>query len=427
MLSPQSSQRKAAKNTKQVDLIEKLHHYQGSKARFSSCFVVYFRLKLNDFQKTYLPQLVKNLPFILLVFFVSLGFSLTADLRRRHLSLLQLARLGPLFALDIASTAAIFGMSASLAAQAVTLIFSARGGSFNSALLWGAVAFLVIGIFLWNEGKQQIRFQRPSGILFGECLVLCGGYLLVMTLIFPGALRPRPDVMAFRIACGMTVAVGGLLIGAIVPPFMKGFEGHRILEQVSSRGEFVQKEYAPPTPECPHPERWQMVDSQSAELEVLEFLKSLVLMVKPGLIVETGTFLGHSAIKIGEALKANRFGRLITIELDNAIYRKALERIEAAGLEQWVEARNESSLETQIPGEVDILFSDSHLPIREAEIRRFLPQIVPNGLVLVHDSSSHFQIVRDAVLKLEKEGLLSVVLFPTPRGLVVAQKRRDNN
>jgi DNA-binding GntR family transcriptional regulator len=32
-------------------------------------------------------------------------------------------------------------------------------------------------------------------------------------------------------------------------------------------------------------------------------------------------------------------------------------------------------------------------------------------------------VVREAALRLEAEGLVSVVLLPTPRGLVVAQKR----
>ena len=34
-----------------------------------------------------------------------------------------------------------------------------------------------------------------------------------------------------------------------------------------------------------------------------------------------------------------------------------------------------------------------------------------------------FEVVREAALRLEAEGLLSVILLPTPRGLVVAQKR----
>ena len=63
------------------------------------------------------------------------------------------------------------------------------------------------------------------------------------------------------------------------------------------------------------------------------------------------------------------------------------------------------------------------MPIREQEVRRFLPQISPFGLILMHDASSHLKQVRDAALKMERDGLISVVLLPTPRGLVVAQKR----
>ena len=70
-----------------------------------------------------------------------------------------------------------------------------------------------------------------------------------------------------------------------------------------------------------------------------------------------------------------------------------------------------------------MLFSDSDPPLREQEVRRFLPQMNPTGLILMHDASSHLKTVRDAALKMEAEGLISVVLLPTPRGLVVAQKR----
>ena len=45
----------------------------------------------------------------------------------------------------------------------------------------------------------------------------------------------------------------------------------------------------------------------------------------------------------------------------------------------------------------------------------------------MHDASSHLQVVRAAALKMEDEGLISVVLLPTPRGLVVAQPRAGRN
>lgn len=166
-----------------------------------------------------------------------------------------------------------------------------------------------------------------------------------------------------------------------------------------------------------------MFDSMTAEAEVLEFIRTLVTTIKPELVVETGTFSGISTLWIAEGLKANGRGRVVSCEFDLKVYENAKARIAASGLNKWIELRNESSLEMKIDGTIDLFFSDSDLSIREQEVRRFLPQINPYGLILMHDASSHLKLVREAALKLEKEELISVVLLPTPRGLVVAQKR----
>src|SRR5215467_191129 len=176
---------------------------------------------------------------------------------------------------------------------------------------------------------------------------------------------------------------------------------HRILRQIERTGDKLQPEYHRPTPECPNPERWSMFDSMTAEVEVLEFLRTAVTTIKPELAVETGTFSGISTLWIAEGLKANGRGKVVTCEFDLKAYESAKTRIAASGLEQWIELRNESSLETKIAGTIDLLFSDSDLPIREQEIRRFLPQINPYGLILMHDASSHLKIVREAAMKLE--------------------------
>jgi len=170
-----------------------------------------------------------------------------------------------------------------------------------------------------------------------------------------------------------------------------------------------------------------MFDSMTAEAEVLEFLRAVVTTIKPELVVETGTFSGISTLWIAEGLKANGRGRVITCEFDRQIYENAKARIEASGLAEWIELRNESSLDMKVEGTIDLFFSDSDLPIREQETRRFLPQISPYGLILMHDASSHLKVVREAALKLEQDGLISVLLLPTPRGLVVAQKREGRS
>ncbi|RSL17736.1 putative O-methyltransferase YrrM [Edaphobacter aggregans] len=198
---------------------------------------------------------------------------------------------------------------------------------------------------------------------------------------------------------------------------------HKVMLQAERAAGALLPEYHRPTPECPHPERWHMYDSMTAEAEVLEFLRTLITTLKPTLVVETGSFLGVSTLWIAEGLRANGFGKIISCEYDPIVFAKAAEKIAASGLSDWIELRNESSLEMHIEGTIDIFFSDSDMPIREAEVKRFLPQIRPTGLILMHDASSHLQIVRDAAFKLESEGLVSAIFLPTPRGLVLAQKR----
>ncbi len=219
------------------------------------------------------------------------------------------------------------------------------------------------------------------------------------------------------------IAHGAILLAIIVPRFLRTREEHRIIADVSATGESLQPEYTPATPECPHPELWKMYDSMSAEVEVLDFLRQLVITLKPNLVVETGTFMGVSTLAIAEGLKQNGFGRVITVEFDPKVFAKAKERIDASGLGPWIDARNQSSLDLQVEGTIDLLFSDSDIHLREREVRHFLPQISPTGLILIHDASSLQKVVREAALRLEAEGLISVVLVPCPRGLVVAQKR----
>jgi len=199
---------------------------------------------------------------------------------------------------------------------------------------------------------------------------------------------------------------------------------HKVMLQHERAAGVLAPEYHRATVECPEPERWSMIDSMTAEVEVLEFLATLVTTTKPKLVVETGSFLGVSTEWIAKGLERNGFGKVISCEFDPVVYEKAKTRLEASPWRRWMELRNESSLEMKVEGTIDLLFSDSDMPIREAEVKRFLPQMNPNGVILMHDASSHLKVVRDAAKKMEAEGLLSVVMLPTPRGLVVAQPRQ---
>lgn len=286
-----------------------------------------------------------------------------------------------------------------------------------TCLVWIAIA-----AWLWHMGTKAMRGPKAPGEIFCYYLLFTG--LARFLLDFIGV-HPRPFFglsTAQAVSLGLILA-GGILLWQVKRQYHKVAREHRVLDHAAGREAVLQPEYHRATPECPHPERWHMYDSLSAEAEVLDFLKALVVAVKPELVLETGTFMGLSTMRIAEGLRENGFGRVITCESDAKVFAAARERFVQAGLAAWIDARNESSLELKIEGAIDLLYSDSEQSLREREVRRFLPRIKPGGLILIHDADSATKVVREGALRLEREGLLSVVLLPTPRGLVVAQKR----
>ena len=346
------------------------------------------------------------------------------DLRRRRLSFFRVLGWRTLSALDVIWPAVIAGTATGLAIGLIPVAISKRALPLDSPAMWRIAACAAVFAYLWGEGRRAIQFQRPDGIVCGEGLILLGAYLLIESAVFSTSNRQATaHPTLFWGAHVFLIVVGVAVTSVVVARYFRRFEGLRILDRMAETGESVQPEYVAASPECPHPERWKMVDAQTSELEILDFLKSVVTTAKPELIVETGTFLGYGTLKMAEGLKENGFGKIITIEHDPAIFAKARERIGASGLSRWIENRQESSLEAQIDGTIDILFSDSWGPIREKEVRRFLPQIDPRGLILVHDAGSHFGVVREAMLRMEREGLISTVLVSTPRGIAIAQRR----
>ena len=281
--------------------------------------------------------------------------------------------------------------------------------------------WLAIAGFLWHMGTKALRGPKAKGEIFCNYLILTGlaRFLIEFIRINPRSILGLTNAQVASLAC---LLVGAVLLWRVKSRFHARDKVHRIIEHIAERGEVLQPEYHKPTPECPHPERWHMYDSMTVEVEVLDFLKTLVTTVKPELVVETGTFSGLSTLRIAEGLQANGFGRVITCEYDAAVFAAAKKRFDSSSLGPWIDARNESSLEMKIDGRIDLLFCDSDTAVREQEVRHFLPQVNPCGLILMHDASSAMKTVREAALRLESEGLLSVLLLPTPRGLVVAQK-----
>ena len=183
----------------------------------------------------------------------------------------------------------------------------------------------------------------------------------------------------------------------------------------------VLPEKSEPTSECPEPQLWSMFDGWTAEVETVEFLYSLVRLVKPRYVVETGTWHGFTATAIGQALKRNGRGRLVSLEIDADSVAVARKRVQHHGVADVVTVLEQSSLTFTPEEPIDFLLLDSALEIREKEFRHFQPHLKPGAVVVFHDTSARHKVVREQIQQHLHTGVLTGFLLQTPRGIAIFQ------
>lgn len=171
-------------------------------------------------------------------------------------------------------------------------------------------------------------------------------------------------------------------------------------------------------PECPDVNRWKAPDGIATEADVSDLLGALVHALKPDLVVETGSYLGHTSEVIGRALLSEGRGRLATFEI--APDRAEHVRAKCTGLPVEVWAIDAKTFQGGLV-KVDLLFVDSEYDSRVEEIRRFRRWASPRCVVVAHDS-----VVADYRRKLDALSAIEKIVapwmhLPTPRGLSITR------
>ena len=166
---------------------------------------------------------------------------------------------------------------------------------------------------------------------------------------------------------------------------------------------------------------WSMFDGYTAEIEVLDFLYTLVRLIKPERVLETGTWLGRSAIAIASALRDNGVGHLVTIELNEQAAKVAVRNIDNQGLTSFVTLHVANSLVIDLSEIYGLALFDSDIPIRRAEFIRFYDRLEPGAIAIFHDTADHHVGSAEGVTDLMNMGMLEGIFLPTPRGLFVGR------
>lgn len=182
------------------------------------------------------------------------------------------------------------------------------------------------------------------------------------------------------------------------------------------------------TQECPAPARWSCFDGTATEVEVLEFLRALLVLLKPNMVVETGTYLGYGTVHLAEALTlCSPTGMVYTAEVEPK-YKAQAEALAAKhNLTQRISFQlcTGEDLISRIPY-ADFAFIDSVFGgPRIREIRAILPKMTRGGIIAVHDTSL-LHVANDGprnyLLDLRDELKLQLIMFDTPRGLTLLRK-----
>ncbi len=115
-------------------------------------------------------------------------------------------------------------------------------------------------------------------------------------------------------------------------------------------------------------------------------LYDLIVQNKYTRAVDIGTSTGLSAIWMAWALSRTG-GRLITIEIDEGRYRRALANFKAAGLSEYIDARlaDAHDLVEELEGPFDFVFSDADKDWYKNYFKALAPKLEVGGCFTAHN------------------------------------------
>ena len=177
-------------------------------------------------------------------------------------------------------------------------------------------------------------------------------------------------------------------------------------------------------------EKFPMIDGWCTEKKAVT-LASIVIGMKPSVVVEVGVFGGKSALPMAMALKENGLGVIHCIDswsaavsvageeaanadwwgsLDHeAIYQKFVSLTKSFGVEKYCKIHRSKSDDVKPPSFIDLFHCDgSHTDQAIKDVLRFASRVRTGGVVVMDDLEWSGGGVKRAVQTLESMGFRSL-------------------
>lgn len=187
-------------------------------------------------------------------------------------------------------------------------------------------------------------------------------------------------------------------------------------------------------PYNPNVKGFTSFNDAGVETEVGEFLYSMVRILKPQHVLETGTHIGAGGMAyMGTALKDNGFGILETVEFIQEIHERALQRAKDLEIIEHVilyKGDVKDWISTS-PNKYKLILLDTEPQTRFAELIKFYDYLEDGGYIFIHDLHQHmhqvpneehgfawpFGVIPLQIRAMVESGKLRPFHFETPRGL----------
>lgn len=127
-----------------------------------------------------------------------------------------------------------------------------------------------------------------------------------------------------------------------------------------------------------------------------KFLYNLIIKNNYTRALEIGTSTGHSSIWIAWALSKTG-GKLITIEINEGRYKRALKNFKKAGVENVIDARlaDAHQLVKELKGPFDFVFSDADKEWYTQYFKEVDPKLVVGGCFTAHNVMEGFGGIKE--------------------------------
>ncbi len=149
----------------------------------------------------------------------------------------------------------------------------------------------------------------------------------------------------------------------------------------------------------------------------------MVRAARASRILEVGTSNGFSTIWLADAARETG-GRVTTLEQNPEKVKLARENLGRAGLSDRVEIVAGRAADTlaSLPGPFDFVFLDADRPSYLVYLELVVPKLVPSGLLVADNVTSHAHELRDYVARVKAHPALFSVTVPIGNGEEVAFK-----